>query len=468
MTRLALLWRLARLLTVIGLTGLGLTGDSPSATMATLGLLEAKKGQMQNARPAGPGAAVPDSSTSRFSLANLFESPPSPQRMLALEGMRGVAALMVFFVHFYALLGLYSRPDSWLHSATHFAGIVGNVGVDIFFVISGFLMYGIVMRKPTPFLTYFARRIRRLYPVFLFVFAVYVVLSYVAPVESRIPQSTKTAAEYLAMNLAMLPGMLPMIPLIRVAWSLSYEWFYYLILPLSIWGLRLRRWYPGWRIGLVLAACVAQYVLCTMHRSAHPRLVMFGAGAVLWELATYYGISRFLGPRGELFSIALVLFALGWMGFAAKYHLGLALNQAGIPSVNTPLMFIAFFALSLYSLCYDGALKRFFSIDWLRWMGNISYSYYLIHGLTLHFVAKLMRYLIGTPILPVPLFLLMGGTSLLVTILVGALLYLAVEKPLSLALPKRPAQDQGHVAVPVPVVPSEIPQLESARRPAAD
>ena len=431
-------------------------------------MLESFRGQMQTVRPAEAGAAVPVSSVGRFSLASLFESPPSGQRMLALEGMRGVAALMVFFVHFYALLGLYSRPESWLHSATHFAGIVGNVGVDIFFVISGFLMYGIVMRKPTPFLKYFARRIRRLYPVFLFVFAVYVVLSYIAPVESRIPQSPRAALEYLAINLAMLPGMLPMVPLIRVAWSLSYEWFYYLILPLSIWGLSLRRWSSAWRIVLVLAACIAQYALCTMHLSVHPRLVMFGAGAVLWELATYYGISRYLGPRGELFAIALVIFALGWMGFAAKYHLSLALNQAGIPSVNTPLLFIAFFALALYSLCYEGMLKRFFSIDWLRWMGNISYSYYLIHGLTLHFVAKLLRSLIGTPVLPAPVFLLLGVISILITIVVGAVLYLAVEKPLSLASPKQAATGQRPVAVPVPVVPSEIQQLEPAPRPAAD
>ena len=425
---------------------------------------------MQIASPAEPGASASDSYGDRRSFfARLFESPPSSQRVLALEGMRGVAALMVFFVHFYALLGLYSRPDSWLHEATHFAGIVGNVGVDIFFVISGFLMYGIVMRKPTPFLTYFARRVRRLYPVFLFVFTLYVVLSYLAPVGSRIPPTPKAAAEYLALNLAMLPGMLPMLPLVLVAWSLSYEWFYYLILPLSIWGLRLRRWAPVWRIVLVLAVCIAQYVLCTLQWSAHPRLVMFGAGAVLWELATYYGISKSLGPRGELFAIALVIVALGWMGFATKYHLGLALNQAGIPSVNTPLLFLAFFGLSLYSLYYDGILKRFFSIDWLRWMGNISYSYYLIHGLTLHFIAKSMRYLIGTPILPAPLFLLMGVIALLVTIIVGALLFLAIEKPLSLASPKASAmKNQRPEPVPAPAAPSEIRDLEPAPRPAAD
>lgn len=348
--------------------------------------------------------------------------------------MRGVAALMVFFVHFYALLGLlYTSPGSWLREAAQFAGVVGNVGVDIFFVISGFLMYGSVIRKRTPFLAYFTRRVQRLYPVFLFVFAVYVVLSLMAPAESRIPQSPKGAAEYLLLNLAMLPGMLPVMPMIRVAWSLSYEWFYYLILPLSVWALLMRRWSPAGRIAFVLTICTAQYVLCALHRSAHSRLIMFGAGAVLWELATHYGIAKHLGRRGEGFTIALVIFALGWMGFSPKYHLAVVVTQAGIPSVNAPLLFVSFFALTLYSLFHAGILSRFFCIKWLRWMGNMSYSYYLIHGLTLHFIAKLMRNRFGVHPIGLPQFLMVGVISLLATLVVSALLYLAIEKPLSLS-----------------------------------
>ena len=370
--------------------------------------------------------------------------------MLALEGMRGVAALMVFFVHFYALLGLYGRPNSVVKAGAHFAGIVGNVGVDVFFVISGFLMYGIVMRKPTPILTYLRRRVRRLYPVFLFVFLLYVGLSYVMPMQSRIPRSPKAAVEYLLLNLAMLPGMLPITPLVRVAWSLSYEWFYYLILPFSMWAFRLRRWSPGWRIAFVLTLCVAQNLLCSLHWSAHPRLIMFGAGACLWELATHFGISRYLDWRGEALTVGLVMFALLWMGLSGKYHLGLALNQAGIPSVNSPLLFVSFFALALYSLFYDGMLSRFFSIPWLRWVGNISYSYYLIHGLTLHFVAKLMRYAVGNQPLSAPLFLLLGVLAMLTTIVVSALLYLAIEKPLSITTPK-PSLAKVPRPVPMPV-----------------
>jgi len=421
---------------------------------------------MPIAAPANPSCEKQVSSVGRrFSLADLFESSPSPQRILPLEGMRGVAALMVFFVHFYALLGLYAGSDSLLKAGAQFAGIIGNAGVDVFFVISGFLMYGIVMRKPTPILTYLGRRVRRLYPVFLFVFVFYVVLSYVMPMDSRIPRSPKAAVEYLFLNVAMLPGMLPIPPLVRVAWSLSYEWFYYLLLPFSMWAFQLRRWSSGWRIAFVLGLCVAEYVLCNLHVSSHPRLIMFGAGACLWELATHFGISRYLGWRGEAFTIVLVSVALAWMGLTARYHLGVVLNQAGIPSVNSPLLFVSFFALALYSLFYNGVLSRFFSITWLRWVGNTSYSYYLIHGLVLHFVARLMRYAIGTQPLPAPLFLLLGAVAMFTTIIVSALLFLAIEKPLSLTSPKPIlVKAPRPVAVPSPALTVGLQEMEPVRQ----
>ena len=85
----------------------------------------------------------------QWSLRSMFESGYSSHRIVALEGMRGFAALFVFFVHFYSLFGANAQPHSLLRGAMHFAGQVGNTGVDIFFVISGFLMYGIVLRKPT-------------------------------------------------------------------------------------------------------------------------------------------------------------------------------------------------------------------------------------------------------------------------------------------------------------------------------
>lgn len=133
--------------------------------------------------------------------------------------------------------------------------------------------------------------------------------------------------------------------------------------------------------------------------------------------------------------------------------------------MNSPLLFVSFFSLALYSLFYNGVLSRFFSITWLRWVGNISYSYYLIHGLTLHFVARLMRYVIGTQPLPAPLFLLLGVAAMLTTIVVSALLFLAIEKPLSITSAK-PSLAKGPrpVAVPGPALGVGLQEMEPVRQ----
>jgi hypothetical protein len=72
--------------------------------------------------------------------------------------------------------------------------------------------------------------------------------------------------------------------------------------------------------------------------------------------------------------------------------------------VNTPLLFVSFFALSLNSLFDNGVLSWFFSIKRLRWVGNI--------------VAKLMHYAFGTQPLPAALFLVLCASAMLATIVV--------------------------------------------------
>src|SRR4051794_12438486 len=70
-------------------------------------------------------------------------------RMRSLEGLRGFAVLLVFCVHFDALFGQYASEMPLVRQASRFLGIVGNIGVDLFFVISGYLIYGTLLRQKT-------------------------------------------------------------------------------------------------------------------------------------------------------------------------------------------------------------------------------------------------------------------------------------------------------------------------------
>src|SRR5207245_126026 len=72
-------------------------------------------------------------------------------RLLAMEGTRGVAVLLVFCVHYNALFQGYLASGSWPLAVSRYIGTAGHAGVDLFFVLSGFLIYGATIRHAPSF-----------------------------------------------------------------------------------------------------------------------------------------------------------------------------------------------------------------------------------------------------------------------------------------------------------------------------
>jgi hypothetical protein len=68
-----------------------------------------------------------------------FESPAGSSRLLPMEGLRGLAVLLVFFVHLHAFFGHYLASHQRFYSVSVYFGLIGNAGVDLFFVLSGFI-----------------------------------------------------------------------------------------------------------------------------------------------------------------------------------------------------------------------------------------------------------------------------------------------------------------------------------------
>src|ERR1700731_502588 len=97
----------------------------------------------------------------RSLLVRLFDQSSESSWLKPIEGMRGFAAFLVFFVHFDALFGAYVPRGSTSSRISRFAGAFGNTGVDMFFVISGFLIYGIIIRRSPGYWDFMRRRIVR-------------------------------------------------------------------------------------------------------------------------------------------------------------------------------------------------------------------------------------------------------------------------------------------------------------------
>jgi peptidoglycan/LPS O-acetylase OafA/YrhL len=341
-----------------------------------------------------------------------------------MEGLRGLAVLLVFLVHYSTLIGPWIRPHSALAALSESVHSIGNAGVDLFFVLSGYLIYKSLMDRPQPFSSFMGRRVTRIYPAFLVVFVVYLFLSFLVPAQSKVPQELVPAVLYLIGNLLLLPGLFPIEPMISVAWSLSYEMFFYLLMPLLIAGAGLRQRSGAWRIGLFLASGVILLAYCTAY-GGPTSFAMFIAGMLLHEATLRPAIRP---PAQVLALLALVA--------------ALAITLVPLPgtaSVIRPLVMSAMFFAVCFSCFREprGWLGSRFSWTPLRWLGNMSYSYYLIHGLTL----KLAFVVLPVAVAP-------GGSSpwligallpvmFVVTVFPALALFLLVERPFSLGRRRR-------------------------------
>lgn len=339
-----------------------------------------------------------------------------------MEGLRGFAVFLVFLVHYVTLVKPWvtnANPillefSSKLHS-------IGNAGVDLFFVLSGYLIYGSLIVRYQPFVSFIMRRVQRIYPAFIVVFITYIFLSFVFPAENKIPSGSIVGTIYLIQNLLLLPGLFPIEPMITVAWSLSYEMFYYLITPAIVGLFALRKRKSIQRALFFLAVAVAFFVISAGY-GGPVRLNMFISGVLLYEAVSSKHLST---PSSSFGLFALCIGLLGTL---------LPVTGNSGSAIKVGILFVSFFVLCFCCFRNPTAwLPRVFSWTPLRWLGNMSYSYYLLHGLALK-----AGFLFLTKLLPAsgsdsPLwFWIFLPIMFSLTLIPSMILFLAIERPFSL------------------------------------
>jgi peptidoglycan/LPS O-acetylase OafA/YrhL len=284
-----------------------------------------------------------------------------PFRLPELDGLRGLAVLGVLLYHCHPRL-----EGTWLLRGA----LWGWAGVNLFFVLSGFLITGILLEsrdKPHYFRNFYAHRALRIWPLYVLVIAVVYIQSdwFIGPpFLTAVRQAPWIGYLFFIQNL--YPANMP--PAIGPTWSLAIENQYYLV-----WAPLVRFLRRPWMLTVVL---IAVLLICPLLRRHHPGWV--GPTHTLIHLD---GIALgSLIPLG-LYSLRLSRQLWTWIGLAAIPTGLIAAHFVPGAWLDTSLA-TSFAGALLAAVASTGARNP---LSWLLrrgplpFYGKISYGLYMVH-----------------------------------------------------------------------------------------
>ncbi|WGM31913.1 acyltransferase [Brevundimonas sp. NIBR11] len=338
--------------------------------------------------------------------ASTVTAPPLKE-LVSIQYLRAAAALGVVVWHAQGQVGI---PETQVLQA----------GIEIFFVISGYVMWLILGQRPTSPMVFLQKRLARIVPLYWLLTSIMVVLLLVAP---QLLQSTRfdlphVIASYLFVawpNPVETAGLKPvMIP----GWTLNYEMAFYLLLAV---GLTMK---GAWRGPFVIGVLL---VLAALSPLPMPPIAGFYVSPFMAELALGVGLAMvmprlpktWLNHGVAIFIAGVGLLILGGSMIDADAHGRLVL--LALPAV-----------LIVGGLVAIEQAGRLPSIPVLKGVGDASYPLYMIHPVLLSAMAQAMK-LAGLTVSPWAYV----AAAVVVTSIVGWFAHLWLERPLIAAFRPR-------------------------------
>ena len=294
------------------------------------------------------------------------------------EGLRAVAVALVVLYH------------------ANVPGITGGfVGVDVFFVISGFVITGLLLRERaatghTSILAFYGRRCRRIIPAASLVIVVTVLLSYhllgfltgnSVAVDGRWAAVFLSNFHFEAVGTNYLAALQPPSPL-QNYWSLSVEEQFYAVFPMLVVLVARARARLSFEARLTMALVVViagSFSLSVVQTANDPTTAYFSPFTRAWELAL--GALIAVGTGRLLKVPPLAAAAMTWIGLGAVLVAALVFDTQS----QYPGSLVAIPVLGAGLIIAGGAAAPRFGVEAVlgtvpfRWLGRLSYSLYLWH-----------------------------------------------------------------------------------------
>jgi peptidoglycan/LPS O-acetylase OafA/YrhL len=328
-----------------------------------------------------------------------FSSPSG--RIPALDGVRGVAILLVMVSHLYGLVWALEGEaptlglDVWANRIVH----TGWMGVDLFFVLSGFLITGILYdakHSNTYFRSFYARRFLRIFPLY---YGFLILLLVIAPHFDVLRRASNVDAlrdaqfwywTYLSnyqSSVEQISNTQTFQTGFRHFWSLAIEEQFYLIWPSFVLLLD-RRKLMVVCVALVVAAFLTRMYLQSDAASSWARLnaphVFLPARMDTLALGALLALAL---RDGDLLQ-RLARFAVPVMAFSAALLAVYFFREKGLSTIDRDTQLYGFTAIALMFAALlslvvtarpESRLNRFFSNPYLMFFGQYAYGLYVVH-----------------------------------------------------------------------------------------
>lgn len=347
------------------------------------------------------------------------------QRLRALDGLRGVAILLVMgFHYFYHLESYYYKSTLYPYGETFSNVLVfkyGYMGVELFFIISGFVI-AMTLESSRSVIDFVIRRFVRIWPALI----VSAVLTFFLLNWSDSPFALTRRQFWpnFLPSLTLTPtslwsGWFPKVDFVTgVYWSLVVEIRFYMIAVILFWLFSREKLARN----LVIFTLII-YIVRALLRRAMPGyngvydalfipdyMPWFAAGAIFYELY----------KERLAKSAALVMLAIMYVLIARVSTNYAMIGRDPVFASTTALFFLALFWL----LATKPTSMKIFEVRPLVWIGECSYSIYLYH----YAIGMILISQVSKTIGLIPQLLLVAAISLLVLV-VGRVSYATVENP---------------------------------------
>ncbi len=346
----------------------------------------------------------------------LMRSPVS--QLASIQILRAVAALAIVLHH-----GTHEAHQAAQKSGGSFAWqfvLPLEAGVDLFFVISGFVMVFAsrsMFGSADSIIPFLRRRLARITPIYWLTTLAVIALSFSD--FSQIGRAPPSSEEFIA-TVLFLPYLRPdgfLQPVYGLGWTLNYEMFFYLLFALAL-PLPRERAVPAVVALLMILVALGQFIPASMTAPyfwTRPIILEFGFGMIIGHMALS-GVRPSRGTAVILGIAVLAWFALGM--FSPKLFPDRALLY-GLPSA----------LLVITALAFEGDGQGNPATRMLTRLGDASYALYLLHPFVLRGLAIFAGGML-TAISPL-LFLFLGVT---LSCIAAMIIWRWFEKPVTKAL----------------------------------